>query len=97
MSTKKKQPTKDTAIEEIDLSVFDMNTIDATPSAKEPLSTPVIEPKKVLSQRERDTFDDHAVSHIDDSGSETEEDPIIKDEFDDDFEDPFDDDAAVEK
>lgn len=95
MSTKKKQPPKDTAIEEIDLSAFDIDAIGTPLPLKEnSVSSPSnLEPKKQLSQRERDTFDDHAVSS-DDSNADMEEDPVIKDEFDDDFEDPFDDDDA---
>ena len=95
MSTKKKLPPKDTAIEEIDLSAFDINAIGAPLPLKEnSVSSPSnLEPKKQLSQRERDTFDDHAISS-DDSNADMEEDPVIKDEFDDDFEDPFDDDDA---
>ena len=62
MSTKKKQPPKDTAIEEIDLSAFDIDTIDTPPSAPIISVSTILEPKRVLSQRERDTLDDHAVS-----------------------------------
>ena len=91
MSTKKKQPPKDTAIEEIDLSAFDIDTIDTPPSAPIISVSTILEPKRVLSQRERDTLDDHAVSP-DEWNTDSEEDPVIKDEFDDDFEDPFDDD-----
>ena len=90
MSTKKKQPQKDTSIEEIDLLSFDMDAIN-TPPAPIASSASTPEPKKALSQRERDTFDDHAIPP-DESNPDTEEDPVIKDEFDDDFEDPFDDD-----
>ena len=86
----KKQPPKDTAVEEIDLSAFDMNSIDlpASPPARE--NTP--EPHASLSKKERDIFDD-TLSAGEDSTLDEDE-PIIKDEFDDDFEDPFDDDDA---
>ena len=85
----KRQP-KDTAVEEIDLSAFDMNSIDlpASPPARE--NTP--EPHASLSKKERDIFDD-TLSAGEDSTLDEDE-PIIKDEFDDDFEDPFDDDAV---
>ena len=97
MSIKKKQPPKDTLVEEIDLTSFDISAIDL-PIAKEKISTtsssPVSETRKPLSQREIDAFDDNAVIPEDQN---IEEDPIIKDEFDDDFEDPFNDDDDSEE
>jgi RNA polymerase primary sigma factor len=97
MSIKKKQPPKDTLVEEIDLTSFDISAIDL-PIAKEKISTtsssPVSETRKPISQREIDAFDDNAVIPEDQN---IEEDPIIKDEFDDDFEDPFNDDDDSEE
>jgi RNA polymerase primary sigma factor len=89
MATKKKQPIKDTAVEEVDLSSFDIDAVDLPlPSLVSIQNIP--EPKKSLSQKEVDIFDDSIIWPDEVS---TEEDPVIKDEFDDDFEDPFDADA----
>ncbi len=88
MASKKNPPTKDTAIEEIDLSAFDMGTIDlslsSTPSLPEP------EAKRPPSRREVEAFDDSIVGADE---ANPEEEVTSKNDFDDDFEDPFDPDA----
>jgi hypothetical protein len=88
MATKKKQPIKDTSVEEVDLSSFDIDAVDMPL----PRTTPSVttETKRPLSQKEIHAFDDNA---IDTDEVTPEEDPVIKDEFDDEFEDPFDPDA----